>query len=266
MRSVVDDLCEELARSRAQRFRDQPRDQYVADERVDILVAYAPHPGTQHRGGLVDQSRAVFLVGEPRTHPRGYARVTDALAYSPLDEEVRADELLQALGQGVLAVGNQRGVRNGNAERMTKQCGHREPVGHRADHGRLRCRVDEPPDTVVIDRERVTTAARSNSETATARIRRKARRRASSPIEASSSDGTAGRERSRTWLIRGSSVRHPTTAEPIRRGRPLECAHAESYAHPGRNLDRDGTQPRPVRGVCGGQPDRQTDRGAAEGP
>src|SRR5690625_4231442 len=111
-----------------------------------------------------------------------------------------------------------------------------------------------------------TTAARSNSETATARIRRKARRRASSPIESSSSDGTAGRERSRTWLIRGSSVRHPTTVEPIRRGRTLECAHAESYAYPGRNLDRDGPQPRPVRGVRAGQSDRQTDRGSAEGP
>ena len=54
-----------------------------------------------------------------------------------LGQEVALDELAEAAADLVLAVGDDRGVRDRQAERVAEQGGDREPVGERADHRRL---------------------------------------------------------------------------------------------------------------------------------
>ena len=67
----------------------------------------------------------------------------DPLADDRLLQEVLAEELLEALAQLVLALGDQRGVRDRQPERVLEQRGHGEPVGDRADHRRLGAGVHE---------------------------------------------------------------------------------------------------------------------------
>src|SRR5512146_1698493 len=58
-------------------------------------------------------------------------------------EEVALHERAERAADTVLSRRNDRGVRNGNAERMTEQRGHGEPVGEPADHGRLHRRAHD---------------------------------------------------------------------------------------------------------------------------
>ena len=62
-------------------------------------------------------------------------------------EEVGLHELAERAADLVLAMGDDRGVRNRDAEGMTEQCGHGEPIGQRADHRCLGERPDvaDPP-------------------------------------------------------------------------------------------------------------------------
>ena len=54
--------------------------------------------------------------------------------------EVLPDERAEALAELVLLALDDRGVRDRDAQRMLEQRGHREPVGQRTDHARLRRR------------------------------------------------------------------------------------------------------------------------------
>ena len=64
-------------------------------------------------------------------------RLVETVVEDLLGEEVVLHELAERLADLILAVRDDRRVRNGHAERMTEQCGDREPVGERADHRRL---------------------------------------------------------------------------------------------------------------------------------
>ena len=66
-------------------------------------------------------------------------------------EEVALDEGAEAPADVVLAVRDDRGVGDRDAERVPEQRGHREPVGQRTDHGRLGRgpHVGEPRDVVL---------------------------------------------------------------------------------------------------------------------
>ena len=69
------------------------------------------------------RAREVHLAHPPRDHRRG--------------EEVVAQEARHRVGDAVLLLGDDRGVRDRDAERVAEQRGDREPVGQAADHRRL---------------------------------------------------------------------------------------------------------------------------------
>ena len=50
-------------------------------------------------------------------------------------KKIAAQKIGQRVSDAILVLGNDRGVRDRQAERATKQRGHREPVGQPADHG-----------------------------------------------------------------------------------------------------------------------------------
>ena len=86
-------------------------------------------------------------IGQPLAAPAGDLGAVDLLAHHLVGEEVRAHELPEGGAHLVLAGGDDRGVRDGQAEGVAEQCGDREPVGQGADH---RClgpclQVAEPP-------------------------------------------------------------------------------------------------------------------------
>ena len=110
--------------------------------------------------------------GERRTHPparrarRARARRArrrdggdlgrrQPVADHLLLQEVLGEELLEAAAEVVLALGHQRGVRHREPQRVPEQRGHREPVGHRADHAGLGPGVDEAPEPALVARHDV---------------------------------------------------------------------------------------------------------------
>ena len=58
------------------------------------------------------------------------------------DEEILLEEIGQRLADAVLVARDDRGVGDGQAERVAEQSGDREPVGQPADHRRLGERLD----------------------------------------------------------------------------------------------------------------------------
>ena len=81
-------------------------------------------------------------LGEPRPEPLADAGGDEAVAGDLLSEEVVVDELLETAAEFILALLDERGVRNGQPEGVTEEGRDGEPVRQRADHGGLRGGVD----------------------------------------------------------------------------------------------------------------------------
>ena len=79
------------------------------------------------RGGAQEAARGAGDVHPPHP-PRDHAG----------DEEILLDEIGQRLADAVLVARDDRGVGDGQAERVAEQGGDREPVGEPADHAGLR--------------------------------------------------------------------------------------------------------------------------------
>lgn len=79
------------------------------------------------------------MVGhfEPGADPSGDISVGDPVPEIRRLEEVLVDELGETLADLILAPWNQRSVRDGDAQRVTEQGGHREPIGDAPDQRRL---------------------------------------------------------------------------------------------------------------------------------
>ena len=79
-------------------------------------------------------------------------------AHPPRDhrggEEIVLEEAGERVADPVLVARHDRGVRDGQAERMAEQGGDREPVGDAADQAGLGEGADEAPGGMVIDRAR----------------------------------------------------------------------------------------------------------------
>ena len=93
----------------------------------------------------------VGLLGEPQREPPRRLATPSRSRIDLLLQEVVLDELLQAGAERVLALRDQRGVRHRQSERVPEQRGDREPVGHRADHGRLGAGVARTPRTRPVE-------------------------------------------------------------------------------------------------------------------
>ncbi len=111
--------------------------QFGGEHPLDILVAQRlGHRDDQARGVAGEPGR-VGRLGQPAAQARNEARRTDPLGQHLGVEEVLLDELAQGGGELVLALDQQRGMRDRQPQRAAEQRRHREPVGHPADHGRL---------------------------------------------------------------------------------------------------------------------------------
>ena len=102
-----------------------------------------PRPDRRDVGDLLDHPPGVRGLAGPRRHPLGDLGDPTRSRMIVLVEEVLPHEVLESLAQLILAARDQRGVRDRQAQRVPEQCGHGEPVGHRADHARLGAGVDE---------------------------------------------------------------------------------------------------------------------------
>ena len=154
VRLVADHLAEQAAGDRADRLLAQPRDDRLLDDLGDRLVA---HPLQPHGGdvrGLVDDPPRVGRLQQPAGQPVADLGGQHPVADDVLAQEVLAHEVLQALGQHVLAARDQRGMRDREPQRVPEQRRHGEPVGHRADHRGLGPGVHEPPEALVPDPQR----------------------------------------------------------------------------------------------------------------
>ena len=94
-------------------------------------------PRTAVASSAVTRSRRLRL-GQEVADPRGHREPGQLLPDHVLGQEVGGHELGQRRADGVLAVGDDRGVRDRQPERPPEQGGDREPVGQRTDHARPR--------------------------------------------------------------------------------------------------------------------------------
>ncbi len=104
---------------------------------LDLVVVEHFERAAQHVGHRSCGSFGVSVVGKPRAGPLADLRPTQPLVDHLRGQEVRLDEVAQAPADVVLALADDRRVRDRDTERMAEQGGHREPVGERADHCRL---------------------------------------------------------------------------------------------------------------------------------
>ncbi len=145
--AVVQVVGHHLREQPAEQGRDgllaEARDQRRADEVLDVVVAHLAQAEDGDLGDLVDDAAYVRGIVQPLADPQRDGRGRDPLADDPLLEEVLADELLQPAPELVLALRDQRRVRDRDAERVLEERRDGEPVGDRADHRRLGAGVDE---------------------------------------------------------------------------------------------------------------------------
>ena len=132
-------------RPSADRLADQPRQQDVLDEGADLVLADPVQRGAADPDDLGHRAAPMGWVCEPLAEPQRHLRGEEALADDLLGEEVLRDEVLQAPTELGLALGDQRGVRDRDAQRVPEERRHREPVGQRAHHRGTRGGVDIAP-------------------------------------------------------------------------------------------------------------------------
>ena len=118
-----------------------PRDR-LADDRLHVGVAQHGQGPAQRGGQLGRHPVGVVRFGQPGAEPAADADGAQPLPYDVLGEEVLPDELAERDAQLVLLGGDDRGVRDGQAERAAEERRDREPVGERADHAGLGGRGD----------------------------------------------------------------------------------------------------------------------------
>ena len=112
--------------------------QFGGEDALDVLIAEVlGHRDDQVRRAA-GETVGVGLVGQPGTQAGNQARGADPVGEDVGAEEVFLDELAEGGRELVLALDDQRGVGYRQAQGMTEEGGHREPVGHAADHGGLR--------------------------------------------------------------------------------------------------------------------------------
>ncbi len=109
---VAHHLGEQGPEQRRDGFLAEARHEGVGHQVGDVLVADLAEGDRGDVGDLVDDAPGVGGVGEPVPDPRRDGRRGHPVADDVLLEEVLPHELLQALAQLVLALGDQRGVRD----------------------------------------------------------------------------------------------------------------------------------------------------------
>jgi hypothetical protein len=153
--AVLHDLAEQLAGHRAELLLEHARNDRLLDERGDVGLLDPAEPVGQDAGADVDQALGMVSVDEPAAGPGRDLRGGDALAHDVLTEEVLRDELLQARAERLLALGDDRRVRDRQPHRMPEDGSDREPVGDRAHHRGLGASVDVAEHAVAVAGDQV---------------------------------------------------------------------------------------------------------------
>ena len=135
--STLDGRVDRLAEQRGDLGRPQPALDESADAFLDGAVVEhldrAAHGVGDRPGGAL----GVHRLAEPAPEPLADVDGCQPLRQHFVGEEVALDELTEAAADLVLAVGDDRRVRDGDPQRMPEEGGDGEPVGECADHRRL---------------------------------------------------------------------------------------------------------------------------------
>ena len=115
----------------------------AAVQRVaQFRAVYGPHEPVEHHGQVAAELAGVGVALEPLTEPLGEIDAQEPRLDGLPDEEVLADESCERTADLVLALRNDGGVRNRQAERMPEERRHGKPVREPADDRRFGERPD----------------------------------------------------------------------------------------------------------------------------
>ena len=144
--AVGDDALEQMAGEFTDGFAAQSRQEDGVEEVAHLVVVEGFDGATEGRGRVGDDTLRIAGTLDPLTEPAWNLGLTDTFGDEFGREEVRADELLEALAELVLARRDDGGVRHLEAERVAEQRRHGEPVGDGTHHRGLGGGVDIAPD------------------------------------------------------------------------------------------------------------------------
>ena len=134
MRAGLDDLLEPGAGGRAPLGGDEVLTGQVCDEVSHVVVAEGVEHGGRDRRSLGAHALGVGRLSQPLARALRDRGARELGAHDARLEEVRLDELAERAADLVLAVRDDRGVRDRQAEWTTEQRGHGEPVGEGTHH------------------------------------------------------------------------------------------------------------------------------------
>ena len=137
VRPVGEHPPEEPPQVRCPRPLEDAADHRLLHHGLHVLVPQHLH-GRAHSGGeLRGHPFRVLGLAQPGPGAGGDLGAAQLVPHDRFGQEVLAHEVAEALAERVLALRDDRGVRDGKPERPAEQGGHREPVRERADHARL---------------------------------------------------------------------------------------------------------------------------------
>ncbi len=151
--AVEDDLAQQFAEHRGLLRRHQARDDDVLRQGDDRGVVDAVEDVFETGRRPVDDEVAVGGFAQPFACPPGDADGADLRRHRLGVKEVRRDERGEAGTEGVLLAGDDRGVRDRQAEGVAEEGGDGEPVGDRPDHRGLGAAGDEAPHAAEVGEE-----------------------------------------------------------------------------------------------------------------
>ncbi len=135
--AVGDDPLQHLAHAGSDLLGVGAAGDGLPDDRLHVGVAQHGERAAQGRRHLGGDPVGVLGDGEPGAESAADADGAQPSADDVLGEEVLPDEVAEGGAELVLLGGDDRGVRDGQAQGMPEEGGDGEPVGERADHAGL---------------------------------------------------------------------------------------------------------------------------------
>ena len=142
MVSTVDGDVDRLAEQRSDLRPRQPLLDGGAEGLLDVAIVEHLDDAAEGVGGCLAGPFGVGRLGQPVAEAFGDLGAGESLTDHFRGQEVALHEVAEAAPDVVLALRDDRRVRNRDTERVAEQRGDSEPVGEGADHRRLGRRLD----------------------------------------------------------------------------------------------------------------------------
>ena len=126
------------AEHRCRRDGPHPLPRRRARGGLHLVIVEHLERAAQRIGEAVGGAPGVVGLRQPGAEAPSDSGIGEPLTEHVVGEEVLLDELAETAPDLVLALRDDRGVRDRDAERMPEQRGHGEPISQRTDHRRLR--------------------------------------------------------------------------------------------------------------------------------